>query len=124
MLASPLALALAANALALAIFAQVASLAGDPLAGRIAGLCGLTLAVRALRLAPRTATGSRRAVARVAAALSALIGALHLAGPSVIARLDTLAPAALGSPAREQWSAVIVAVASAWVWGTSPAVRG
>ncbi|MFO0601665.1 MAG: hypothetical protein U0324_00765 [Polyangiales bacterium] len=88
------------------------------------GLAVVALGVRTLRLAPRTATGARRALARAAAALVALVGALHAAGPELVAYLDVVAPPALRAPSREGLAAGLVAFSSVWAWATSPAVRG
>lgn len=96
----------------------------DPLVGRVPGALVIALAARAHRLAPRTATGLRRAVARLAAAVAALVGALHLAGPALVDLVDLAAPAGLAAPTRVWLSAALVAAASGWAWWTSPAVRG
>jgi len=88
------------------------------------GLAVLAIGVRAHRLAPRTATGARRAVAHAAAALVALVGALHAAGPELVAIVDVAAPPALRTPTREGLAAALVALSSVWAWATSPAVRG
>jgi len=96
----------------------------DPLVGRVPGALVIALAVHAHRLAPRTATGLRRAVARFAAASAALVGALHLAGPELVDLIDVAAPAGLHAPTRAWLAASLVAASSGWAWWTSPAVRG
>jgi hypothetical protein len=96
----------------------------DPLVGRVPGALVIALAVHAYRLAPRTATGLRRAVARLGAALAALVGALHLAGPELLDVIDVAAPAGLRALTRAWLAAALVGAASGWAWWTSPAVRG
>ncbi len=96
----------------------------DPILGRVPGVVVIALAFHTHRLAPRTATGMRRLLARLAAALAAVVGALHLAGPELLDLVDLAAPGGLRAPAREWLAAGLVAATSAWAWATSPAIRG
>lgn len=128
--ASPLANALALDALALLLVAAAEThpatalvLRTDP-AARLPGAALLGLAWFTLRLAPSVSTGHRRLVARAAGALLLALGALHGAGPGAVAAVELAAGPWASGARREALAAAVALVASAWSWATSPALRG
>jgi hypothetical protein len=91
------------------------------------GLLVVLVGVRVFCLAPQTATGARRLLARLASLLGALLGVLHVfhvtVGSAWGSFVDAMAP---GVPlsARAWLGAATVALVAVWTWHTSPAIRG
>jgi hypothetical protein len=127
---SPLATSLAVCALSLTALAlafsndTIAQALRTPAASLVVGVVFTALAWYPLRLAPRTATGARRAVARAAAILTLFVALLHGVGSELRDLLDAREHPLFATPWREFLAAVSVATATVYTWTTSPAVRG
>ncbi len=130
LLASPLANALALDAVALLslaaleAFPPTRSALSDDVTGRVPGLALVGVAWFTLRTAPVISLGMRRVVAVSAGVVTLVVGVLHGSGPDVRALVELRAGAWAQPPGRELLAATLVALAAAWTWRTSPAVRG
>lgn len=130
LLASPLANAVALDAIALfslaalEAFPPTRSALDDDISGRVPGLALVGVSWLTLRTAPMISIGMRRVVALSAGVLTLVVGVLHGSGPDVRALIELRAGAWAQAPVRELWCAALVSLAAAWTWRTSPAVRG
>ncbi len=127
--ASPLANALALDVAALAALALLESapatsaVLSDEISGRVPGLALVGVAWFTLRTALRISIGLRRALAFSSGLVTLIVGVLHGVGPSVRTLIELRLGAWASGPTREVISAVMVSLATVFVWRTSPALR-
>ncbi len=129
LLASPLANAVALDAIALLslaaleAFPPTRAVLNDDITGRVPGLALVGVSWLTLRTATVISIGMRRVVAVTAGVITLVVGVLHGSGPDVRSLVELRAGAWAQAPVRELWCAALVSLAAAWTWRTSPAVR-